>query len=327
MLSFLHVICRITLETVNPIDTPECGYEIVHMENIKGSPNVRTFRAVTTRNDMTPASGYSTKQIKTFASEGDKCVEKWTYQSNLYHSLHKYNTTHDLLIDSFDYCIIIRSRVDKSTDVFAGVCSTKGYQDGPGHHAKFSTVYHSVKHPSLNSLIISDHDNQCLRSLDLGAAHVSTHKRLLVKPLGLALHTATNTLFFSYRKRYDGGGIGKISRIDGQVEYISGTDNNPGHNDGNLINAKFSSLPLSIAFVAEAVLLVTDYNNHVVRVVDINQNSVSTLCRPGTPSGGGVPIDQCELKSPQSLLAQPDRSRILVGMHGSIAAIYFKGKA
>ena len=193
-----------------------------------------------------------------------------------------------------DYCVVLLSLHDNTLSLFAGNCSARGYSDGFADYACFSWIFHSCLLGDKQSLIIADHDNQRLRNLNITSRFVSAFANLTKKPHGLALRPAHNEVYFSYP-----GGLGQVNiRSPSFVEYATPDFGTYGHSDGLLSQALFSNMPITLLFLSPKVMLVTDYDNHALRVINIVTDTVSTICGRGTLTAGEVSIKECALRRP-----------------------------
>jgi len=114
------------------------------------------------------------------------------------------------------------------------------------------------------------------------------------------------------------------STWDGTAEtVISGF----GHNDGALESARVRD-PKRMLFLEDTTLLLADYKNHVLRVVNLGTSSVSTICVPqlddATVSEGSV--DTCRIKFPRQLVKSTNSSKVYLIGDSSIFSINYAGE-
>lgn len=158
-----------------------------------------------------------------------------------------------------------------------------GDADGPGASAQFSNPVSVLVEPS-GSIVVADFDNDRLRRINAdGTVSTLTHQFDFQRPFGLA-RGADGTLFVHTDYNSAGektGQTGTVWRVDAQ----SGLAVVAGANLGR---------PRSLAARADGKLVLGDYQNHRVRVLDPVSGSVEEL----------VP-DACALDSAGTMTASP----------------------
>lgn len=249
-------------------------------------------------------------------TEGRGPEARFKYPSGLY----QINQTHVLVLDRNNFCIRLLSREDNSTSTVVG--GTYGYLDGPFLEARLTYMEDITQLPFTNSseLAFTDPDWKSIRKLNLHTEQVSTIARVAQRPLSLTVDPCKEILYFTFH-----GGLGKITIQSVEVEYLTPFDGEKGLIDGPLSSAKFSSHPRSLTFLTNHIILIADYDNEVLRVVDLLNNSVSTIGQRGYPPAAGS-LTSCQLYRMFSVLPLPAENRILVGVAFSIGDVKMAGR-
>ena len=314
--------CRIKFAKVNPVQQRRCGYQVRSLEPEHLTTNtLGEFQA--------PKLQFDGSKFETLHHNHPHEIESCHYEHSIamydYVSAHQYNETHRLVMLTDNFCVVMTSFQHMTMTPFAGECSSLGYRDGYGDEARFSRIYHSVRADDQQSVIIADHDNHKLRYLGLFSKRVSTFASLTKKPIGLVMRPESDELFFSFP-----GGLGRLNPLTPHLaEYLTSHDGYFGHSDGHLSAALFSDMPATLLFISTNVMLVSDYNNDVLRAVDTEKSTVTTLCTRGEPAMGGKSIKRCALKNPQSLLHKETadgKQQVLIGMSGAIGYLNYYGE-
>ena len=104
------------------------------------------------------------------------------------------------------------------------------------------------------------------------------------------------------------------------------SNGNTGHIDGSLQIARFSPYPYHLTFLQENVILMADWGNSALRVIDLFNNTVLTICQPGSSSAYRELTRDCHMGLPESLLVLPDDDKILIGFSESIGSLRIEGE-
>lgn len=207
---------------------------------------------------------------------------------------HQVSTTIIIVIDVSDHCIYVVDRIKGGPQQYAGICGHSGYQDGITALFNYPlSIMQDLKKENL--YIITDSQNNALRWLDISRQlpQVSTIVKsdsTLIRPQSATQDSRTGDLFVTVPHsvvRYD--------YATGKLETIAGSSQT-GNNDGSLSSARFSS-PFGIALLAYNQLVLADKKNNRLRLLDLNTNSVSTIC-PREHSFSDI----CSLSYPQSIM-------------------------
>ena len=178
-----------------------------------------------------------------------------------------------IVTDSGNRCLRQIDRTTHSTSVFSGQCESYGYQDGrPGQFNFPQSALIDKKNK--NQLLITDYFNAAVRTVDVMSQAAGT----LVKSDSLqniryiAQEQKSGDLYVTaYHAVY------RITYIQITVSLISGSPGaNSGYRDGKLLNCLFN-YPHGLIFIAAHTLLVADYGNHRLRLLDTILDKSTTL--------------------------------------------------
>lgn len=100
-----------------------------------------------------------------------------------------------------------------------------------------------------------------------------------------------------------------------------------GHKDGSLAHALIDR-PRSIFFLSDNLFILADYGNNVLRLVDIANSIVSTMCVPQMGADITVaagPIDRCKMRAPLQVYRR-DNNTIAVLAENSLYRVSYSGK-
>jgi hypothetical protein len=227
----------------------------------------------------------------------------------------KLNSSAIIIADCYNYCIRVVDRETWGTSRYAGNCTSYGYRDGDD--ALFGGPWGIIKDPhSDDKLIVTDSGNDAIRQLDINTRITTT----LVKggiqyPRNIVYDSVTDTFLLS--SSHD------ISRYDSNTNVITVVSGgrSAGFSDGALVQAKFD-YPRNLIILNERVALVADIYNSVIRVLDFNNNTVSSVCIPqsyGTRVTADGSAKTCKLAWPYGLLYRD--GLLYVGQYKAIRTI------
>ena len=175
-----------------------------------------------------------------------------------------------------------------------GKCGSPGYRDGNFTEARFN-------HPSkilwdsdrtVDRLFLSDSGNNVIRVVDLRTMNVSTLYKSdenLIQPVGMTWDDSTSSLIISggyYIKKLEFPGL--------NLTTISGSDE--GYLDGTLKEAKYGLLDGEIITLTSNIYLLADTSNNKVRMIDVVNNRVTTICS-GEDNSSNRLIRSCQVHS------------------------------
>ena len=161
-----------------------------------------------------------------------------------------------------------------------------GYADGPALQAGFFLPSGVLYDPSLNVVFIADTDESMVRKLDLSTMTVSTiagsnppgfadgvgSAAHFNHPYGMAVTSDGKTLYVA---DVGNNAIRTIDLATNTVTTIAG--HNYGYKDGVGLAAEFYD-PTGLALSPdEKALYITDFNNHLIRKLDLTTMAVTTI--------------------------------------------------
>ena len=208
------------------------------------------------------------------------------------------NSTQILFADFNDSCLWVKDTLLLADIDYAGKCGSSGYVDGSFGEARFYHPSKILRDPlNSNRLFVSDSGNNAIRIVDLEKLVVSTLYKSdenLRQPVGMIWDNSTNTLIVSgnyYLKRLS------IRSLD--LTTLSGSTK--GDLDGTLEEAKYGLLDGEIITLTSNVYLLADRHNNKVRMIDVVNNKVATICSTEDDSSTRL-IPSCKPEYPAALL-------------------------
>ena len=232
-------------------------------------------------------------------------------------SILQLNTTDILVVDQNNHCIRIISRVTKTSFPFAGQCLIDGDDDGPFLNSKLTYPGNIVMEPNLDSAMFT-HNRQYIKQLNFTSRTILTYAQLNHTIYDLTFHPENGTLYISIPS-----GLGYV--IGGNLQLLNQND---GFRDGLLESASFKSFLPSIIFLTKKLLLISDYDNGVYRLLDFTYNTTSTICEANQVVSAGS-VDYCKTYRPLSALLLARERKVLIVSESSVGTISYKniGKA
>lgn len=210
-----------------------------------------------------------------------------------------------IIVDQYNGCLRELDRLTGATSHYAGRCAARGYADGDANHTQFnnpSDILLDVR--SNNALIVVDDANSALRSIEMTTKSTTTIIRdteNLKRPRFATFNNYDSNILYVTVKFQ----IIKVSLADQTLSVVFGSQVPRGFADGSFHEALIGYWPAEILQIDKSHLAVADFWNHNVRLLDLSNKKVKSLCRTeinGTFTNG---ID-CNLQNPHSLLLQND---------------------
>jgi hypothetical protein len=166
--------------------------------------------------------------------------------------------------------------VDRETlraSTFAGNCTVRGYRDGDD--ALFNYPRGIIKDPHLDDkVIVTDSGNHAIRQIDINTRITTTLlKGSVYSPYQIVYDAVTDTFLISSSYA--------ISRYDSNTNVITVVSGGGSldFSDGDLSQAKFYH-PSNLIVLNERATLVADFGNALIRVLDFENSTVSSVCIP-----------------------------------------------
>jgi sugar lactone lactonase YvrE len=168
-------------------------------------------------------------------------------------------------------------------DILAGQPGGRGWVDGALVAAHFQEPW-EIAGDGANTLYVAD--SNIVRAIDRASGSVTTlagsygHSGTNDGVGTAALFSLPSGLAFSSGELYvsdtENDTIRKIDVASGEVTTVAGAPRVRGKTDGNLVDARFSE-PEGIALDPSGKLYIADTDNNLIRVLDLNAGTVSTV--------------------------------------------------
>ena len=159
-------------------------------------------------------------------------------------------------------------RTTHNTSQFSGQCMSAGYNnDRSGQFSSPNTVV--IDKRDKNQLLITDYWNNAARTVDLMSQVVGTFVKSDIR--GITQEEKSGDLYVTSH-----GAVYRIMYTQRSVLLISGSPRSPSYRDSTLLDSRFYS-PYALIFITPHILLVADYVNNKLRLLDMNSDKVTTL--------------------------------------------------
>jgi len=216
---------------------------------------------------------------------------------------------HMWVSDHGNNCIRNVNRRSTRAEDLTGTCNEKIVRDGKFDTAGVAYPFGIIASPADSSKVyFYESRRETLRNfIRLGPSwYIRTVYDLEENVYGLNFDPTGAFVYFSCKSNI----IRVSSTWKSSPEHIiSGF----GHNDGELENARIQD-PKHLIFLDNDTFLFADYNNHVLRLVDLGNSSVSTICVPqnsdARSSNGSV--ETCRMRFPRHLVPSTDLPRFYI---------------
>ena len=220
-----------------------------------------------------------------------------------------------VLADHNNYCFRNVDRTTNQTSPYSGNCTNRGDRDGVD--ALFyspSSIIQDVKNNT--QLLISDLILGSLKKIILADKYVSTlYKDSSYRLTTLLQDPSTGNIYVTFNH-----GLRLYDYESKSFSVIAGHPSQYGFVDGEISQVRFI-YPRELAFLSPGKLLIADYGNSRLRVLDLITNTISSICS-GVRGHLDGDLSSCQLWWPWSLLTVNDV--IFVGEFGYIRSIQGK---
>ena len=210
--------------------------------------------------------------------------------------IYQINRTHVVVSDYRNQCLRLVRRETNHTTQFVGRCGIRGNRDGtdPLFSNPWAINLLSNDPPVV---IVSDRNNNALRAVNLLHRNVSTLPLTskLTYPMFAMFDESRSALFVSSSMQ-----IKKVNLVDYSVENIAGKEVT-GRRDGWFDEA-FFGYTWGIVKLRENVLVVADRDHHMLRVLDLQRQSVRSILTGKTNRDADSDIRTGKVTYPKSLL-------------------------
>jgi DNA-binding beta-propeller fold protein YncE len=241
-------------------------------------------------------------------SNSQSAVEPQVFVAHNYHSIRK--------------LAVVTGAV---TTVAGNAYGNSGYSDGVGTSARFQNPRGVAVSPDGLFILVADYANRLIRKVDLFTAAVSyvagstSSSRVsdgpgiyatFHSPFGIALSPDGAIALIT---EIGANVVRKIALLTSQVTTIAGLAGSSGSADGVGTNSRFDS-PSFVAISPDGVYaLIPEWNNHVIRRVEISTGAVTTLVGSKGVSGSADGFgDAARFNKPVGIAVSPDGFYALV---------------
>ena len=177
-----------------------------------------------------------------------------------------------IAVEYYNHCLRRVQRDTGRTTTFSGVCKSYGYQDGTP--AKFKLPRNIIRdNQNRNKLLVTDAFNNAIRTVAVNDGSVGTF--IKSNNIGNPQYLTQNTEGDIFVTIYNGA-VYRISYTEKTITLIAGSPTNTGFRDGSLLNSLFHNSK-ELIFMKPNKLLVADYLNNKLRLLDLDEDKVTTL--------------------------------------------------
>lgn len=223
------------------------------------------------------------------------------------------NTTAVVVADRSNHCLRWVDRLTLSTSPFVGHCQMSGFVDG--ERALFKWPHSIIKDVrSADKLFATDFGNSALRNINVFTKITTT----VIHPSsglslaeGLAFDFHNANLIISNRHYVSKYNL--VSQSLTNLTNITGW----GYAGPSFSVAKFN-YPSGLVTLTENLILVADDDNRRVRVLNLAEQTISSICSGSNGSLDGS-TNHCQLRQPHSFLVTDDM--IYIGQEKAIRAM------
>ena len=239
-------------------------------------------------------------------------------------SLVQLNRTHIVISDRRNSCLRMLDRVTGQTSPYAGQCGVRGFADGPALDVIFdfpSDVMFDER--DRQNLIILDDYNDAIRLLDTSTMTLKTlyaNDVELTRPrYGVIDAYNSDVMYITIKRR-----IVKYSFSKNAVTHLTGSLPTPEEkrivSDGHYTVARYGYFISGIAQINQQFLVVTDFWSDKVRVIDLHNEQVYSLCEDSVVQVLSVsPVDErhvCKTIKPHAVTVV--NNTLYIGENGRI---------
>ena len=220
-----------------------------------------------------------------------------------------------VIVDGENHCLRHIARPSMMTSHYAGDCQTHGFADGEPLQAKFFSPDDILLDERTNkSLIITDDGNNALRSIDIASRNTTTILKFsdrIERPRHATFDNDDKNVLYLTVKFY----VLKVFLKEKTWVELFGVNIRKGFQDGPFESAMTSYRAGEIVQLDASHLVYTDFWKREVRIVDLVNQQVSSLCKT-TSNGTVVNGIGCQLFFPHAILKY--NNSIFVGDNSKI---------
>ena len=173
-----------------------------------------------------------------------------------------------VVADSANHCMRLIDRTSNTSSLFSGQCKSRGYQDGRPSRFRYPWSVVTDQRDK-NQLLITDFD--AVRTVDVMSRAVGTFvtSDSLRYSRGITQEEKSGDLYVTADNA-----LYRIAYTQRTVSMISGSTG--GYQDSTLRKSLFNYLE-ALIFITPETLLVADYDNNKLRLLDMKSDKVTTL--------------------------------------------------
>ena len=260
------------IEKSTPTDFISTSYVVQHMELDRFRPG---FIVYTDNHALMTSDGTTTHLIAGNSTqygyrEGVGAEARFIYM----YGFTQISERLVVVTDTDNHCMRLIDRSTNTTSLFSGQCKSRGYQDGcPGRfNAPWSVV---MDKRDKNQLLITDHYNKAVRTVDVMSQAVGTFVKSdsLYGITGITQEEKSGDLYVTADNA-----VYRIACTQRTVTLISGSPGrySYGYRDSTLLDSLFY-WPHELIFITPDTLLIADYHNNKLRLLDMKSDKVANL--------------------------------------------------
>ena len=211
-----------------------------------------------------------------------------------------------VVADRNQHCLKIIDRTTLQVSRYAGYCGSSGYVTGTSG-ARFSyphTIISDIKRPGM--LLVTDSNNDAVRhvnTLSSSAPHTVSNfyqqTSYLDWPRGITQHHVSGDLYITNSDNE----VRKVTYSSKSITKLAGASSSS-FRDCDFGTAYFYN-PFEIIFIGENKLMLADYGNHRLRILNLKTSHTSSVCT-GRASHINGNMETCTLYYPRSLMVLND---------------------
>lgn len=230
-----------------------------------------------------------------------------------------------LVVDSGNYCLRYVDRHTDNTSTAVGMCGSQAESDIDANFTstRFLSKPESLTKRSDSLILLTLADSFSIKQINLTDSSVSiiiSIPSTFALPIRITIAPQMCDIAYITTKV----NILRANLKTGQVSSLN-PSRQSGESDGPLSLATFKSLH-GVEVLGIDTLVIADTGNGVLRVIDLNYNTTSAVCRYGGPHIrlNNGPITSCTMYRPFSMLHLQQQAQLLVGTATAIRIINLK---
>ena len=222
------------------------------------------------------------------------------------HGFRQISPSEVVVADYNQHCLKLIDRITLQVSRYAGYCGSSGYVTGTSG-ARFShphTIISDIKRPGM--LLVTDSNNDAVRhvnTLSSSAPHTVSdffqQTSYLDWPKGITQHHVSGDLYITN----DDNEVWKVTYSSKSISKLAGASSSS-FRDCDFSTSYFYN-PYEIIFIGDNKLMLADYSNNRLRVLNLKTSHTSSVCT-GSRSHIDGDMETCTLYNPRSLMVLND---------------------